>query len=40
MKRNIPGMSKPGDYRIELGASSRDTRLAATARLEDRRLPP
>ena len=31
---------EPGDYRIELGASSRDTRLAATARLEDRRLPP
>ena len=29
-----------GDYRIELGASSRDLRLATTARLDDRTLPP
>jgi len=30
----------PGAYRIELGASSRDLRLAATTRLDDRTLPP
>jgi beta-glucosidase len=29
-----------GNYRIELGASSRDLRLAASARLDDRTLPP
>ena len=29
-----------GNYRIELGASSSDLRLAATAKLDDRTLPP
>ena len=29
-----------GDYRIELGTSSRDPRLAAMTRLDDRSLPP
>jgi beta-glucosidase len=29
-----------GDYRIELGASARDLRLATTTRLDDRMLPP